>query len=965
MNGQQYSYVHYDVKDGLPSKRVYAMCQDKNGFIWFATDNGVCRFDGSDFKVFTTENGLPDNDIINVFCDSKNRVWFTPFKREIAYYYQGRIYNRNNDTLLRKIYINSTPIKTLEDKEGTVWIFQECGLSYITRKNECGNFEKTTMTEQEMCSLADIFLLPSGEIKGIFLLLGNNEYQAEYSVATLNKEIDKKKSSIWLNTMAGISRNRLFLNSKMLVYPNLTGQMVIRNLHTGKESKINTFPTLNTMYEFEDTAIMFNTGDGVWCYNADGKLINRFLEGKTIGRSFVDEEGNKWYTSLDDGVYKLGSEKVFHLGFSPPQPGNTEVFSIGKQGDIMLAGLNSGMVARIDPEKKISYFYKDNIPGKRFDRVLQIINLPNKEVLFRSDKGFVILNQDLSLKTLDYSSYKSLFVHKNRIYAGTIQNARYYEIYRPEKPTIFLKERTTAILETNGSIYNGALNDLFLVTPDKKIISLGERFPELKTKITTIDRSVDGTIWVGTYSSGLMVLKNNQLIARISAKEGLTSNNCRTTCMSGNNFWVGTDRGLNKIEITKTGFPVTRYTTADGLPADIINAIYAENGKIYTGTSEGLSWFNENNIPEKTTCNILLDQVTVNGIEQEIKDRYSFSHRQQTIFFHFTAISHKAAGNIVYTYRLKGLENEWQETQQQSLNFISLPSGTYTFELYATNKAGVKSKLISIPFTINTPYWLTDWFKLLVLFFIVAISWFIINRRIQSIRKKEAEKNQIRQQIFELEQKAKRAQMNPHFIFNCISSIQHFIFSNELEACNDYLARFARLIRQTLDNSEKTAIQLSEEIKYLDNYLGLEQMRFAGRFTYKIILSPSIHADFLYLPAMLLQPYVENSIRHGVRNRRDNKGLITISFNVENDALICTIEDNGIGRKMAETMKSGSHIEYQSKGMSLTSDRINAINQSYGEQTDISIIDLTEEDGQSTGTRIEIRFPFSLLNKLN
>jgi Histidine kinase/Y_Y_Y domain/Two component regulator propeller len=962
LEGQQYSYVHYDVKDGLPSKRVYSMCQDKDGFMWFTTDNGVCRFDGSEFKTFTTENGLPDNDIINIHCDSKNRVWFIPFKKDIAYYYRGKIFNRLNDPVLARLVLSTTPVKIQEDKEGTIWIFQECGVNYITPSNEFKILYKANYLDGLGCSFADIFANKAGDLK-VFYLDNSTKRGSQYSIRKMTSE-KQMQTEGHITTGVGMSRNQLYLDENLLVYPHHNGLFSIRKISTGSEISIPMFTSLNTISSYYDTALMFNTGDGVWCYNGDGKLIDRFLNGKTIGRSFIDAEGNKWFTSLDDGVYMLGAEKVRQISFQPPLPGNSEVFAIGKHGNRILAGLNSGIIAVIGPDKKPAYFFKDTMKGKRFDRVLQIENLPGNEIICRSDKGLSVLDNNLNVKHTDHAAYKSLFVHADRIYAGTTQSASLFRVGNRDQIKYFLPERTTAILETNDSIYAGTLNDLILVTPAGDKISLGGQIPALKTKITTINRSGDGVIWVGTYSSGLFALKNNQLLTQISTKNGLTSNNCRTTCVNGNNLWVGTDRGLNKIDLRDNGFRITKFTTADGLPADIINAIFADSGYLYTGTAEGLSWFNENNTPVRTKCNILLEQVTVNGENQELKEGYTFSHRQQNILFQFTAISLKAAGNIIYTYRLKGLDDNWQQTQQQSLNFISLPPGSYAFELYATNKSGVKSRVLSVPFSISTPYWQKDWFKAATLLIIVLLAWLLINRRIQTIRKKEAEKNKVRQQIFELEQKAKRAQMNPHFIFNCISSIQHFVFTNELETCNDYLARFARLIRQTLDNSEKTAIQLSEEIKYLENYLSLEQMRFAGKFTYQISVSPEIHTDFIYLPSMLLQPYVENSIRHGVRNRRDHNGKITIGFSIQENALICRIEDNGVGRKMAETLKGSAHIEYQSKGMSLTSDRINAINHSYGEHTDISIADLTGENGESTGTKILIRFPLSLLDKL-
>lgn len=230
---------------------------------------------------------------------------------------------------------------------------------------------------------------------------------------------------------------------------------------------------------------------------------------------------------------------------------------------------------------------------------------------------------------------------------------------------------------------------------------------------------------------------------------------------------------------------------------------------------------------------------------------------------------------------------------------------------------------------------------------------------------KELEQMELKQAVTESELMALRAQMNPHFIFNCVNSIQNFIFKNNIEAANDYLTGFSRLIRQTLDISAQKSISIAEEISYLNSYLQLEQMRFTGKFTYQFFVSPEIQQDSVLIPNMLLQPFVENSIRHGIRYRKDKAGLISINIDQTDKAVIFSLEDNGIGRKEAELLKSSSHIEYQSKGMTLTRDRVAAINKSFKENITIKIIDLFNDAGEGSGTKVEISFPLTLINKLN
>jgi LytS/YehU family sensor histidine kinase len=228
----------------------------------------------------------------------------------------------------------------------------------------------------------------------------------------------------------------------------------------------------------------------------------------------------------------------------------------------------------------------------------------------------------------------------------------------------------------------------------------------------------------------------------------------------------------------------------------------------------------------------------------------------------------------------------------------------------------------------------------------------LVIRRIRQEQNKSATQNRIN----ELEQLALRSQMNPHFIFNCLNSIQNFLLQNNFEKTNEYLTSFAHLIRQTLDNSSRSTISIESESRYLSSYLELESMRFGHSFIYDIEVDPAIDPDNTFIPTMILQPYVENSIRHGLRYRQDGVKSVRVIFRKRGNTLVCIVEDNGIGRKKAAELKSFMHVEYQSKGMTLTAERIAALNRRQDIPITVDVIDM-EEDGNATGTQVIVRFP--------
>ncbi|MEO8819330.1 MAG: histidine kinase [Ginsengibacter sp.] len=251
---------------------------------------------------------------------------------------------------------------------------------------------------------------------------------------------------------------------------------------------------------------------------------------------------------------------------------------------------------------------------------------------------------------------------------------------------------------------------------------------------------------------------------------------------------------------------------------------------------------------------------------------------------------------------------------------------------------------------------------LIIGLFIIAMASIIIYRGLNLKRKNEKLKSAheqaiLKQNAAELEMQALRAQMNPHFIFNCLSSINRFILKNETEAASDYLTKFSRLIRMVLNNSNKTFITLEDELDTLKLYMDMERLRFKNSFDYNISFTNSIDADNVFVPPLLLQPFVENAIWHGLMHR-EGQGRVEIELSIENKILMCIITDNGIGRKKSAMLKSKSAEKQKSLGLHITHERLALLNKNMDEQTSFNFEDITDDEGNGAGTRVILKIHY-------
>ena len=468
-----------------------------------------------------------------------------------------------------------------------------------------------------------------------------------------------------------------------------------------------------------------------------------------------------------------------------------------------------------------------------------------------------------------------------------------------------------------------------------------------------MERLNDSIFLIGTKSYGLLVVQNDSIVKIFNQESGLISNSVRNIHIDcQNEIWVGTNIGLSRINYSNlNNYYIDNITKKYGLISGEIIDVSSYRNTIYVATSKGLVEFDKTKIKlNQIPPPIYITQFNVNAEPRDItSESIKLTYKENFINIHFEALNYRSLGEVEYQYRMLGVDTNWISTSSRSVQYPTLIPNDYVFEVKAKNENRIWSTPEQFAFTINPPFWLTWWFILLEVTLGLIVIYLVFRYRENQL----IQKNDIEKRMIELELKALRSQMNPHFIFNTLNSIQHYIVANDFRSTNKYLAKFAKLIRTVLNLSEKNRITIQEEVDMLALYMDLERMRFEKAFDYEINIDEDIDFDYDEIPSMLIQPYVENAIWHGLMNKKE-KGVIKIDIMVEENYLCCSIVDNGIGRKKAEEIKAKRNIKRKSVGMTITKERLDLISNN---KINVEIIDLEDREGKTLGTEVKIKIP--------
>ena len=650
----------YILKDGLAGNNVYCATQDKEGFIWFGTETGLSRFDGSHFKNYTVADGLPDNEIINIFTDSKGRIWLVPFKKALCYIYKRKVFNADRDSVLKKIKIEGNCYNITEDNEKriiihdtkAIHILEQNGTLNTIKANVLGNDAKfiniyrTSTGNIFVLSKREVFKLQQNYLKKVFSL-PDNDYMPFNTTTQIVTDTSLFKQNPYLKYTKNNTIEYMFSNEFVRSYetPSISGLLgeVDSVFYTTSLNKLELFSIRNSK-------------------NNKTISINKF-----VNRIFMDEAKNSYLLTRNGGVFLNYSFEMKYQYFSNYGMNNLSVNYLNGNGkDLFIGAENNNPIivskSNLSEKKYLTFPNSRTNFGKDISEI-SYINLTSKKEIIISNTYGIILNRNDKLKYItERMPIKFVEEIEGHYLIGTtdkliLLNKLNYKIL----DTIW-NERTTAANFVENNYLVGTINGLYKVSLNKKHFYLGDSFPIFKSRISYIKKDKLNTIWIGTYDAGVVAYKNGKILQIINEASGMTSNICRNLYINDNYLWVGTDKGLNKIDISKQPYKVVKnYTTTDGLASNMINTIYTDSNMVYIGTPEGLAYFDETKISNQSKCEIRILGITISGVEQQWdSSKIILKNTDNNIRIDFVGLSFRSIGDIVYRYRLKGpIDKEW------------------------------------------------------------------------------------------------------------------------------------------------------------------------------------------------------------------------------------------------------------------------------------------------------------------
>lgn len=478
--------------------------------------------------------------------------------------------------------------------------------------------------------------------------------------------------------------------------------------------------------------------------------------------------------------------------------------------------------------------------------------------------------------------------------------------------------------------------------------------------VTALCRDARGRIWAATATGGLSCFDYaaQQPFFTITTQDGLPSNQVYGLAADAHgNVWAATPKGL--AWVSAQNGRVRAFDRRDGLQTDFLEQAVAlrEGGEMAVAVSDGyIAFCPDSVLQEPADGGLWITSFKVLDIDMAPRESVVLSWQQNFFSLTFAAVRLSAASRTQCRYRLRGFDQTWRRAEgvPPTATYTNVPPGDYVLEAQAGQPGQWGESSISMRLRISPPFWSTWWFRSLSTLILLAMAWGIYRWRIEQVRSKEVLKATFDQRLARTEMAALRAQMNPHFIFNCLSAVNRFILSQETDEASAYLTKFSRLIRLILENSRCETVPLDRELEALALYIEMEQMRFAEHFEYRLHIAHNVQPEHIELPPLLIQPFVENAIWHGLMHKK-SKGMLSIDISYQANRLCIAVEDNGVGRRKAtEEDNHKASAKGKSLGMALTAERMALTQQIYGTDASVEVQDLTDSQGCPTGTRILI-----------
>ena len=936
-------HITIDKTSGLPSNSVYDIFQDSKGFMWFATGKGLCRYDGNNFKTFTADFQTSKSGSC-IAEDAFGRIWYANF--------DGFLY-----------YVEKGSLKALPQK--TSLGYYRFGIIqnelFLIQPNAVLVYDLKSLKVKFKHSITDKQVSFCFGTKEKFYVLGN--YLYEFSAKNIFKKYnipDNFENDI-ITPIINTWNQKLIINSKSTA--------IYYSFEKGKFSKFK----LNNSIDFtQNTAI---TDDAIWICTPNGMhkidlLSNQnktYFTDQNISYILKDKHNNYWISTLNKGVLFI---QDFSNNFIDLQPrpnslslGKNEVF-IGAEKDLIYKlnckNLQTEIIYESKSNHSISQIFADTINEKVFFNSFKF-NILNKNNQITNE--FSIAIKDIKKVDKKYFSFAAsgilgiFCVDKNlKSSWDTIFEKNKKEDFSGFNQALLLNNtngKSTEYNAINNTIYYATNNGLIAITNDGKTQELKHKNETLF--LVKIQKYKDNIIGLST-AEKLYSINAENVVTRFKLPEFIAKEKFNRFFIRNQYCYLFSTNSVYEYDFETQNTQKVISLSNDIEATDVI----LKNNQLFFATSKGIVIKNRNEIGNFPKPKLIINEIQINGKRREVNQLKELNPDENDVAINFSTLAFVPNESYSVSYKINNSEWKTLDLNDKNLKLYSLASGNYTIQL-AIKHDNLKIDLQTIQFEIKKPFWLKPLFLFGFGFVFLGLIYTFYKLQILKLEKRNQlllEKVNLEKNLNQSKLKAIKSQMNPHFFYNALNTIQSFILSNDKKQAVSYLSKFSNLTRTILEMTEKETISIAEEVKTLGLYLDIEKARFEEDFNYHILVDNEIDAENIKIPTMLLQPYVENAVKHGLLHKQGEKA-VTIHFQKETEHIKISIDDNGIGRQKSTELNAIKNKNHNSFATEAMQNRVNLLNQYNQKNISIQYIDKTNLNNQPTGTSVVFEIPIT------
>lgn len=949
---------------GLPTEEVFDLYPDSKGYLWVSHTLGISRFDGRNFTHFTN-NDQTTTGIAGICEDKQGRIWCYNFNGQLFYIEKEKMNLFQQYNIAQE---QSYPSMLPLDSE--IVVTTEKGIFVCNTETMKGRYYKTnngSFIAKSICVFRDHALLG---VKTIYRYDYKNGFREIPLIFSKNIPANAPNHFFFVP---------IITQDTIYGYNNETDWLF--KLIERKDSlfviSAEKIPgSLKTIIKCDDS-IWVNTQIVSYKLNSKDSIRSQYLSDIV-----TDRWNNRWYSSLQEGLRKTpGKYKGWQKEEHPFLKKNDFIITILPWEDKMVYGTQAGLIYITKDNKTIQSYQLESKAGS----VERVFALPNGHLLVGPSKGLYEINVKQkyileissigSLKNISFTDSSMLLAFSQMLSKVKLTpNLKKYLFNKKTAENIKYQSELKGAVENHRQVLQYSRCNIVNYDPETKkiyanfksglalIINDSTQFLSYKGKQISAASILqyNKEAYVGTFDIGLLIISEDH-IKNISLSEGLASKIVLKIKQFHNHLLLN-EPGYIQVFDLNTQKIINTISIPDEINGTVYD-YYEENEKLILAMKNREYSLSFAEIKaDAPLCYLLSVKNSIDG--NEISDNSELSSNKNALQFNLSSPSYINPEATHFMYQLTGTnDSSWKVLigPDYKVSFASLKPGAYHFKAYAVNFQSERSKnIIVFNFVINNPWWLQWWFISFVVIMVGSVSSIIFWIRYNSMKKRDQfviEKLTLQNELRKSLLRTIVTQMNPHFIFNALNTIQSFVYKNDKRSVSNYMGKFSELIRKILDTSSINSISLKEEIDILELYLDLEKARFESDFSVNLIIDPEMDLENIQIPPMFIQPCIENAIKHGLFHKKGIRNLkVNISYDdSQKEYIRIEIDDDGIGRTRSREINKTLNANHKSFAGSALESRVDLINQTIDKKISLFVID-KEDQG---GTTVIIRLPIN------